>query len=158
MDNGLNELKKGKVDVALLKKSIDGTKATQIARSGSTQTKIKVPVVNVAATARKKPTAVAQKVASAQQRNGNYAVQVGAFKEYKRAQNHALNMKNKLAKNFAVYSTAVEKVPASKGYMYRSKIVGLSKNDAVKICQNMKRQKQSCLVVAETSSMKVAQK
>ena len=91
-------------------------------------------------------------------RDGNYAVQVGSFSDYKRAQSHALNVKNSLAKKFTVYNIKVERFNAQKGPMFRSKVVGLAKNDARRICQTMKRQKQSCLVVADNSPVKLAQR
>ena len=158
MDKGLVELKSGKVNVATLKQSIDGTKVTRVAQTGNVSSKVKKPVINVSSKAKKIPEVLPEKQVAVKKDNGSYAVQVGSFTEYKRAHNHAVSTKNMLVKKFAVRETEVEKVAAGRGYMYRSKIVGLNKQEAVRICQSMKQQKKSCLVIAGTVPIKVAQK
>lgn len=158
MDKGLIELKSGKVDVVSLKKSIDGARLTRVAQTGNVSSKVRKPVINVASTAKKKPLSVTAKNTFVSKSNTGYAIQVGSFSEYSRAQNHAVNTKNKLAKKFAVYDIEVEEFVSDKGSIYRSKIIGLKKQEAVKICQSMKKQKQSCLVVVASSSMNMAQK
>lgn len=146
MDKGLDALKNGKVDTAALSKNIRGNQAISLAASKPVKAlkaaKNKITVASTAA-----------KISS-----GKYAVQVGAFSDYKRAKNYALSVKNSLAKKFAVYDIRVEAVNTAEKKMYRSKVVGLAKNDAVNICQNMKKQNKSCLVVADSSNMKLAQK
>lgn len=166
MDKGLNELKRNqKVDIASLKLEINGGKATRMAQN--TQTKVtdqqfaKVimpaphkPIIGnvmVQNTQTGKPNIIAAG-------NGNYAIQVGSFSDYKRAKNYAISVKNSLAKKFAVYNIKIERFNAQKGPMFRSKVVGLAKNDAKHICQTMQRKKQSCLVVADTTPVKLAQK
>ena len=153
MDKGLQHLKKSdNIDVASLSREINGSKAISApTKLASVQTK-HTPVVATKAPARKSST-VAQAV-----QNGKYAVQVGSFSDYKRAKNYALSVKNNLAKKFAVHHIAVEKINSANGTMYRSKVVGLAKRDAAKICANMKRQKKSCFVTADNNSMKLAQK
>lgn len=153
MDKGLQHLKKSdNIDVAVLSREINGGKtASAPTKLASVQTK-HAPVVAAKAPARKSST-VAQAV-----QNGKYAVQVGSFSDYKRAKNYALSVKNNLAKKFAVHHIAVEKINSANGTMYRSKVVGLAKRDAAKICANMKRQKKSCFVTADNNSMKLAQK
>ncbi|MBO6290432.1 MAG: D-alanyl-D-alanine carboxypeptidase, partial [Alphaproteobacteria bacterium] len=153
MDKGLQHLKKSdNIDVAVLSREINGGKtASAPTKLASVQTK-HAPVAAPKAPAQKSAT-VAQVV-----QNGKYAVQVGSFSNYKRAKNYALSVKNNLAKKFAVHHIAVEKVNSTNGTMYRSKVVGLAKRDAAKICANMKRQKKSCFVTADNNSMKLAQK
>lgn len=153
MDKGLQHLKKSdNIDVASLSREINGGKtASAPTKLASVQTK-HTPVVAAKAPARKSTTVV-QAV-----QNGKYAVQVGSFSDYKRAKNYALSVKNNLAKKFAVHHIAVEKINSANGTMYRSKVVGLAKRDAAKICANMKRQKKSCFVTADNNSMKLAQK
>ena len=152
MDKGLIELKKpGQVDVALLTKAIDGRTETVKYAQKTNKTAAK-PQIRQTASVTSKP-ASAPAVA-----NGKYALQVGAFSEYKRAKNYALNVKNSLAKSHAVYGIKVEKVQTGGGTMYRSKVVGLAKNTANQICRNMKRKKQNCLVVADSGTMSLAQK
>ncbi len=153
MDKGLQHLKKSdNIDVAVLSREINGGKtASAPTKLASVQTK-HAPVAAPKAPAQKSAT-VAQVV-----QNGKYAVQVGSFSNYKRAKNYALSVKNNLAKKFAVHHIAVEKINSANGTMYRSKVVGLAKRDAAKICANMKRQKKSCFVTADNNSMKLAQK
>ena len=153
MDKGLQHLKKSdNIDVASLSREINGGKtASAPTKLASVQTK-HAPVAAPKAPAQKSAT-VAQAV-----QNGKYAVQVGSFSDYKRAKNYALSVKNNLAKKFAVHHIAVEKINSANGTMYRSKVVGLAKRDAAKICANMKRQKKSCFVTADNNSMKLAQK
>lgn len=152
MDKGLIELKKpGQVDVALLTKAIEG-RAETVKYAQKTNTSTAKPQTRQMANVTVKPVAVPAVS------NGKYALQVGAFSEYKRAKNYALSVKNTLAKSHAVYDIKVEKVQTGGGTMYRSKVVGLAKNTANQICQNMKRKKQNCLVVADSGTMSLAQK
>ena len=152
MDKGLKSLKKsGQIDIAALKAEINQSsgskKLATNAKAGNSDLAIQKVADKESA-----PTKVAA-VSS-----GSYAVQVGSFSDYKRAKNYALTVKNNLAKHFAVHNIAVEKVKAANGTMYRSKVVGLAKRDATKICANMKRQKKSCFVTIDNNSMKLAQK
>lgn len=152
MDKGLIELKKtGTVDVAALSRAIDGNPKTVAYAENKVKPVAKTNNIVVASTASNSTPAKA--VA-----NGKYALQVGAFSDYKRAKNYAASVKNSLAKRYAVYNTKVEKVQTGNGTMYRSKVVGLAKNTATQICQNMKRQKKNCLVVADNSALNLAQK
>lgn len=147
MDKGLAELKKsGSVDVAALTKAIEGNSATTAYAKNTLPAKNKVQNTKVAS------------ISTSAVSNGKYALQVGAFSDYKRAKNYAMSVKNSLAKNYAVYNIKVEKVQAASGTMYRSKVVGLAKNTATQICKNMKSQKKSCFVVVDDSSVNLAQK
>ncbi len=149
MEKGLTHLKNNEtVQVAELAKQINGSTNAQTTKLASAAP-IKAPLP-VAKTA--------PKTTSSTVHNGPYALQIGSFSDYKRAKNYALSVKNNLAKQFAVYNIKVEKIQTSNSTLYRSKVVGLAKQDAQKICQNMKRQKKSCLVVADNNSLKLAQK
>ena len=149
MDLGLNRMCKNKsVDVAELTKAIDGTNKTIVVANNTK----KAVAPRVAA----KPNVQVKQYAAVS--NGKYAVQVGSFSDYIRAKNYALQVKNKIAKTYAVHDIMVEKISSPKGDLYRSKVVGFAKNDATKICSNMKKQKQACLVVADNSKLKVAQR
>lgn len=158
MDKGLSHMQKGEVDVAMLTNEINGknitSKTTRIA-SVQKKTTPKAQAVRLAknTVSAAKTTQIASVVS-----NGRYAVQVGSFSDYKRARNYALTVKNKLSKKYAVYDIKVEKVEADSRTVYRSKVVGLAKNDANIICRNMKRSKQACLVTADSGAMKVAQR
>ena len=160
MDKGLTHMQKGEINVAMLTNEINGKasaapKAIRLA-SAQKKTQAKTQTVRLAK-AQSKPAAKATKIASASS-NGRYAVQVGSFSDYQRARNYALTVKNKLAKKYAVHDINVEKVQAESKTVYRSKVIGLAKNDANTICRNMKRSNQACLVTADSGALKMAQR
>ena len=159
MDRGLVHMQQGDVDIAMLKNEINGRTVTQpkATRLASVQKKSSAKTQTVRlAKAKSKPAAKSSHIASIS--GGRYAVQVGSFSDYQRARNYALTVKNKLAKKYAVHDIKVEKVQAASKTVYRSKVIGLAKNDANTICRNMKRSNQSCLVTADSGSMKMAQR
>ncbi len=145
MDKGLQYLQNNfPIDIASLAKEIDGPnkKTTKYASARKRNTSVKKQRISENIKANSK----------------NYAIQIGSFSDYQRARNFAISIKNKLAKLYSVYDIKIEKVKANSGIVYRSKVVGLDKKNARQICQNMKRNKQSCLVVAENNTIKLAQK
>lgn len=160
MDRGLVHMQKGDVDVATLTNEINGKGVikTKTARVAAVQKKTPAKTQNVhLAKAQNKTAVKATQIASAVS-NGRYAVQVGSFSDYQRARNYALTVKNKLAKKYAVHDIKVEKVQAASKTVYRSKVIGLARNDANTICRNMKRSNQACLVTADSGTMKMAQR
>lgn len=160
MDRGLVHMQKGDVDVATLTKEINGKGVikAKTARVAAVQKKTPAKTQNVRLAKAQNKTAVkATQIASAVS-NGRYAVQVGSFSDYQRARNYALTVKNKLAKKYAVHDIKVEKVQADSKTVYRSKVIGLARNDANTICRNMKRSNQACLVTADSGAMKMAQR
>lgn len=160
MDRGLVHMQKGDVDVATLTNEINGKGVikAKTARVAAVQKKTPAKTQNVRlAKAQNKTTVKATQIASAVS-NGRYAVQVGSFSDYQRARNYALTVKNKLAKKYAVHDIKVEKVQAASKTVYRSKVIGLARNDANTICRNMKRSNQACLVTADSGAMKMAQR
>ena len=160
MDRGLVHMQKGDVDVATLTNEINGKGVIKVktARVAAVQKKTPAKTQNVRLAKAQNKTAVkATQIASAVS-NGRYAVQVGSFTDYQRARNYALTVKNKLAKKYAVHDIKVEKVQAASKTVYRSKVIGLARNDANTICRNMKRSNQACLVTADSGAMKMAQR
>lgn len=160
MDRGLVHMQKGDVDVATLTNEINGKGVikAKTARIAAVQKKTPAKTQNVRLAKAQNKTAVkATQIASAVS-NGRYAVQVGSFTDYQRARNYALTVKNKLAKKYAVHDIKVEKVQAASKTVYRSKVIGLARNDANTICRNMKRSNQACLVTADSGAMKMAQR
>lgn len=160
MDRGLVHMQKGDVDVATLTNEINGKGVikAKTARVAAVQKKTPAKTQNVRLAKAQNKTAVkATQIASAVS-NGRYAVQVGSFSDYQRARNYALTVKNKLAKKYAVHDIKVEKVQADSKTVYRSKVIGLARNDANTICRNMKRSNQACLVTADSGAMKMAQR
>lgn len=160
MDRGLVHMQKGEVDVAALTNEINGkgTIKAKETRVASVQKKTPVKTQNVRLAKAQNKTAVKPTQVAAAVSNGRYAVQVGSFSDYQRARNYALTVKNKLAKKYAVHDIKVEKVQAESKTVYRSKVIGLAKNDANTICRNMKRSNQACLVTADSGAMKMAQR
>lgn len=159
VDKGLNALKKSdNVDVASLSRSINGN-TTQLASVKSvsqnnkpvTLVSYKKPINNTQSKA--VATATPSKGAT-----GAFAIQVGAFSDYQRAKSYANSVKNDLAKKYAVYNIKIEETKVANRTMYRSKVVGMAKNTATQICNGMKSLKKSCMVVAENSTMDLAQK
>ena len=162
MDLGLDHMNKNKeVNVAELTGAINGQKSqirvasnTAIGKTAFASKKSVIPT--------SKPQQVAQttKVTTqyASVTNGKYALQIGTFSDFSRAKNYALQVKNKIAKTYAVHDIMVEKIASPKGDLFRSKVVGFAKNDATKICQSMKKINQACLVVSDNSKLKVAQR
>ena len=177
MDKGLGALKKSNwVDVAALTREINGGKATQIASANGKN--IFVPLYAKPNTFAAQAPTNAVSVAVAEQMptiakpdnyaqnssntsptaNGGYAVQVGAFSDYMRAKNYATGVKNDIAKKYAAYKVEVEEANNAGGKMYRSKLSGMSKSTANQICQSLKSQKKTCLVVAQNTSTNWARK
>lgn len=97
------------------------------------------------------------KINNAVIKNGKYAIQIGSFSDYQRAKSYAVKIKQKLAKKYAVYNIAVEKALSKNKTIYRSKVTGLAQNDAKKICREMKKNRQSCLVLVDNNNLKLAQ-
>ena len=154
MDLGLDRMCKNKsVDVAELTGAINGRNAQTKVMAAKVQPK-SAPAKVVAQNAKTVPAKKHYAAVS----NGKYALQIGSFSDYSRAKNYALKVKNNIAKVYAVHDIMVEKISSPKGDLYRSKVVGFAKNDAAKICRSMMQKKQACLVVADNSKMKVAQR
>lgn len=160
MDRGLVHMQKGDVDVATLTNEINGKGVikAKTARVAAVQKKTSAKTQNVRLAKAQNKTAVKATQIASDVSNGRYAVQVGSFSDYQRARNYALTVKNKLAKKYAVHDIKVEKVQAASKTVYRSKVIGLARNDANTICRNMKRSNQACLVTADSGAMKMAQR
>ena len=160
MDRGLVHMQKGDVDVATLTNEINGKGVikAKTARVAAVQKKTPAKTQNVRLAKAQNKTAVKATQTASAVSNGRYAVQVGSFSDYQRARNYALTVKNKLAKKYAVHDIKVEKVQAASKTVYRSKVIGLARNDANTICRNMKRSNQACLVTADSGAMKMAQR
>ena len=91
-------------------------------------------------------------------KNGKWAVQVGSFGNYGAAQKHANKIKNKLAGKFAFRGTDIEKFNLNGKTMYRSKLVGMSKNEAGRACSLLQKNRLSCMVTAYRADTAYARK
>lgn len=163
MDRGLQYINnEGAVNMASLASEINKGKSKSVRVASNARKNIQSKPVKTAAVQKRSTAQAPQQMekapATTTSSSGNYALQVGSFSDYQRAKNYAISIKNKLARKYAVYNIKVEKVQTDNKTVYRSKVIGLAKNDANTICRNMKRNKQSCLVVADNSSMTLAQK
>lgn len=87
-------------------------------------------------------------------KQGNWAIQTGAFGSYAKAQNVAEKVKNKLSGKFAMKGINVEKFSRSGVTMYRSQVTGFAKSEAGRACNLLKSRGQSCIVTAYVSPNK----
>ncbi len=88
---------------------------------------------------------------------GTWGVQVGAFSNYAKARNYALSIRRQI--NYpAIRKAQIDIEPAQKGaaIVYRSKLVGLEKNEADKTCNRLKKSNKSCIVVASNQDQQLA--
>ena len=89
--------------------------------------------------------------------NGTWGIQLGAFSNYIKARNYALNIQSEIHLPYA-QKTEINVEPASKGsaIVYRAQLVGLAKNEADKTCYSLKRANKSCIVVEVNDSQHIA--
>lgn len=78
-----------------------------------------------------------------------WGIQVGAFSNYTKARNYALEIHKAVSKKYADKSIDIEPVANGSAVVYRSKIVGFDKNDAADACKGLKKSNKSCIVVAQ---------
>ncbi len=81
-----------------------------------------------------------------------WAIQIGAFSNYIKARNYALDIQSQIHLPYA-QKTEIKVEPASKGaaVVYRSQLTGFAKNEADKTCYSLKRANKSCIVIAAPS-------
>ncbi len=86
-----------------------------------------------------------------------WGIQIGAFSNYIKARNYALNIRQQINLP-AVRSAIIDIEPTKKGaaIVYRSKLVGFKKNEADKTCSRLKKKNQSCMVIASTNNKQLA--
>ena len=85
-----------------------------------------------------------------------WGIQIGALSNYAKARNYALKIRNESSLK-AIKKTKIDIEPAQKGaaIVYRSKLIGLEKNEADKTCNHLKKSKKSCIVVASSSKQQL---
>lgn len=81
-----------------------------------------------------------------------WGIQVGAFSNYAKARNYALNIKNELIKKADDKTIDVEPYQTGSAVVYRSKIIGFDKKEAKNICNRLQKSHKSCIVVAASKS------
>ncbi|MBE6454202.1 MAG: D-alanyl-D-alanine carboxypeptidase [Alphaproteobacteria bacterium] len=84
-----------------------------------------------------------------QQSDNNWGIQIGAFSNYIKARNYALEIQNRIHLPYAA-KTEINIEPATNGaaIVYRSQLTGLAKNEADKTCYRLKKANKSCIVIA----------
>lgn len=87
----------------------------------------------------------------------NWGIQVGAFSNYAKARNYAMQIRRGLKTSY-LQNARINVEAAAKGaaIVYRSKLVGLEKNQADKTCNRLKRENKSCIVVASNQIQQLA--
>lgn len=93
-----------------------------------------------------------QKLASLEKNAPNpklWDIQVGAFSNYAKARNYALEIKKKASRKLADKPIDIEPVSTGAAIIYRSKITGFAKNEADAACKSLKKSNKSCIVVAQ---------
>ena len=114
--------------------------------------------IDKAAPQTKTAKAAPKSYASNSSKGGKWAIQIGSFGSYAKAQAHGQKIKNKLAGKFAVRGLHIEKVAAGSKTVYRSKLIGMAKADAARACTVLKRINQACMVTSYTPNSAYAQK
>ena len=84
--------------------------------------------------------------------NAAWGIQVGAFSNYAKARNYALDIKNELIKKADDKTIDVEPYQSGSAVIYRSKIIGFDKKEAKNICNRLQKSHKSCIVVAANKS------
>ena len=89
--------------------------------------------------------------------NGAWGIQVGAFSNYAKARNYAISVRRQI-NNATIRKAQIDIEPAQKGaaIIYRSKLIGLEKNEADKTCNHLKKSNKSCIVVASNQNQQLA--
>lgn len=81
-----------------------------------------------------------------------WGIQVGAFSNYAKARNYALDIKNELIKKADDKTIDIEPYQTGSAIVYRSKIIGFDKKEAKNICNRLQKSHKSCIVVATNKS------
>ena len=99
---------------------------------------------------------VDKKTIGGKQGDDQWGIQVGAFSNYAKARNYAVVIKKTISKRYALKSI-IDIEPAQKGsaVLYRSKLIGMEKNEADKTCSHLKKRKKSCIVIASDSNQQL---
>ncbi len=89
--------------------------------------------------------------------NATWGIQVGAFSNYAKARNYALQIRRGL-KNSYIKNAQIDIEATAKGaaIIYRSKLVGMEKKQADKTCNHLKRENKSCIVIASNPTQQLA--
>ena len=76
-----------------------------------------------------------------------WGIQIGAFSNYAKARNYALDIKEKVIHQAKDKNIDIEPYQTGSAVVYRSKIIGFEKAEAKKVCDRLKKSQKSCIVV-----------
>jgi len=86
---------------------------------------------------------------------GDWGIQVGAFRNYAKARSYAFHIKKEMPE-LKAYPIDVESVEGDMVVLYRSRITNIAKKDAEELCNRLKKENKSCIVVNTKSSSQLA--
>jgi len=101
------------------------------------------PIVPIPAV---KPKHLAQNQETAQ----TWGIQLGAFSNYTKARNYALKIKNSTQPYLKGKDISIEPIATGAAVVYRTKIVGLARNDADTACKKIKSKNKTCIAANPT--------
>lgn len=77
---------------------------------------------------------------------GEWGIQVGAFRNYAKARSYAFSIKKHMPE-LKAYPIDIESVEGDMVVLYRSRITNIAKKDAEELCNRLKNENKSCIVV-----------
>lgn len=80
-----------------------------------------------------------------------WAVQIGAFSNYAKARVYAQKIRRRF-EELSSRNVKVEPAETNSIIVYRSKLVGLNKNDAHEICKDLQKENKSCMVIPTSTN------
>ncbi len=80
-----------------------------------------------------------------------WAVQIGAFSNYAKARVYAQKIRRRF-EELSCRNVKVEPAETNSIIVYRSKLVGLNKNDAHEICKDLQKENKSCMVIPTSTN------
>ena len=81
-----------------------------------------------------------------------WGIQVGAFSNYAKARNYAMDIRDELVKKADDKIIDIEPYQTGSAIVYRSKIMGFDKKEAKNICSRLQKSNKSCIVIVATKS------
>ena len=81
-----------------------------------------------------------------------WGIQVGAFSNYAKARNYAMDIRDELVKKADDKIIDIEPYQTGSAIVYRSKIMGFDKKEAKNICSRLQKSNKSCIVIAANKS------
>lgn len=87
---------------------------------------------------------------------GDWAVQVGAYRDYRSAEKRAIRAAALIPGALADTDVSIESARDKKGELFRARIVGLDRQEAADACKLLKRKRFGCMIVPPEKAEAVA--